>query len=242
VRGLSLALFLAACGAGDVPADPDASLEPDAPLPDGLVVRNYFPLAVGASWTYQVTDPLFPGAPAETKVQTVEAFEDVGGEKAGVMAFRLKTVKPGDETITWQETTSTGLTIRHREREFTVVGASSSLRADNFYYPYKLRVDGTMDHVVANAVWETMHEEKVYDSSAPAGKTIAKTERWTVIAVDEMITVPAGTFTTLRVRRQTLVGAGGGEGADKTYWFAEGIGKIKETGGQTEELAAYSLP
>ena len=57
-----------------------------------------------------------------------------------------------------------------------------------------------------------------------------------------MVTVPAGTFSTIRLRRQVLVGAGGGEGADKTFWFAEGIGKIKETGGQTEELSAYSLP
>ena len=100
-------LVVGACGTGDVPADPDAGI--DAPLPDGLAVKIFFPLAVGASWTYQVTDPQFPGAPATTKVQSVEAFEDVGGEKAGVMAFRLKTVKPGDEVITWQETTSTGL-------------------------------------------------------------------------------------------------------------------------------------
>jgi hypothetical protein len=230
----------AACGTGDVPADPDAMI--DAALPDGFVAKIYFPLQVGASWTYAVTDPAFPGAPAEMKTQTVEAFEDVGGEKAGVMAFRLKTVKPGDEVITWQENTQLGLTIRHREREFTVVGTSVSLRADNFFFPFKLRVDGTDPHTAANAVWETMHEEKVYDSSAPAGKTIAKTERWTIEAVGEMVTVPAGTFTTIRVRRVTLVGAGGDEGADKTYWFAEGVGKIKETGGQTEELAAYSLP
>ena len=29
---------------------------------------------------------------------------------------------------------------------------------------------------------------------------------------------------------------------DKTVWVARGVGKIKETGGQTEELASFSIP
>jgi hypothetical protein len=234
-----LALALAACGTTDPMGTPDAASDP---VDASLTATIYFPYAIGASWTYQVTDPLFPSAPPTTKVQTVEAFEDVGGEKAGVVAFRLKTVRPGREVITWQVNTPAGLAVRHREKEFDVVGESSSLRADNFFLPYKLRVDGSEAHVAAGVTWDTMHDEHIFDASAPGGKTISKTERWTVEAVGEMVTVPAGTFSTIRVRRQVIVGAGGDPGADKTFWFTEGVGKIKESGGQIEELASYSLP
>ena len=30
-------------------------------------------------------------------------------------------------------------------------------------------------------------------------------------------------------------------GADKIYWYAKGVGKVKEIGGQTEELTFYEL-
>ena len=51
------------------------------------------------------------------------------------------------------------------------------------------------------------------------------------------LTVPAGTFTCLHLHK---VGTDDST-AQKDYWFARGVGKIKESGGQTEELASYSL-
>jgi hypothetical protein len=58
------------------------------------------------------------------------------------------------------------------------------------------------------------------------------------MAVDEPVTVPAGTFNCLRVRRR----ASQQDGSDKTYWFAKGVGKVKEVGGQTEELTSVTIP
>ena len=63
-----------------------------------------------------------------------------------------------------------------------------------------------------------------------------KTENWTVEAVDVQISVGAGTFTCLQIRKQD---AGGG--VDKVYWFARGVGKIKETGGQEEALSTFDV-
>jgi hypothetical protein len=55
-----------------------------------------------------------------------------------------------------------------------------------------------------------------------------------------MVTVPAGTFTTVHVQRVS----GSGSTKQKDYWFAKGVGKVKETGGgqQNEELMSYSIP
>ena len=54
-------------------------------------------------------------------------------------------------------------------------------------------------------------------------------------AVGESVTVPAGTFT------DTVVLEKIGGSVLKTYWFARGVGKVKETGGQTEELVEYGV-
>jgi hypothetical protein len=32
-----------------------------------------------------------------------------------------------------------------------------------------------------------------------------------------------------------------GSSTAKTYWYVRGIGKVKETGGQTEELVSYEV-
>jgi hypothetical protein len=47
------------------------------------------------------------------------------------------------------------------------------------------------------------------------------------------VTVPAGTFTTLRVHR-TDSGA--------TAWFARGVGKVKQVSSSKVELVSFSIP
>ena len=59
-------------------------------------------------------------------------------------------------------------------------------------------------------------------------------DRWTVLANDVTLTVPAGTFeNVIHVRK---VGS-----SSKEYWYARGVGKLKETGTQTEELVEYQV-
>jgi len=85
------------------------------------------------------------------------------------------------------------------------------------------------------ASWHVAYTEVTTDS-ANVMTTIAKDETWTVEATAESVTVPAGTFTAVRLHKVTS-GA-----ADKMFWFVAGVGKVKETGDQTEELVAYTLP
>jgi hypothetical protein len=72
--------------------------------------------------------------------------------------------------------------------------------------------------------------------SHPGDTTTTKDEVWMVEAVDEMLTVSAGTFLTLRVRKTTS------GNADNTYWFAKGVGKVQEMGEQVETLTSYLIP
>ena len=66
----------------------------------------------------------------------------------------------------------------------------------------------------------------IYDAQA--------SDRW-FVERREMVTVPAGTFDALVLRKVSVAAA------EKTYWYAPGVGKVKETGGQTEELTEYEV-
>jgi hypothetical protein len=227
---LSLSIFATmstACG-DDAPSDVDAS--PPVECATALSER-FLPLSVGISWTYDVTDLSAPGLPSVQKDNSVEAYEDIGGRKAGTMAFRLRTEKDNGYTLSWQEDRCTSV-VRHREQSYDSAGLMES---DQFYMPAKLRVDEGTEHMVPGASWTVSYQEVEVDPVA-GETTVSKDETWSVVAVGESVTVPAGTFSTLHVRKVTS-----GD-ADKQFWFAAGVGKIKEEGEQREELRAFTQP
>lgn len=226
--GLALAalsaLSLAACGGSDTSSTVDASIGSDG----RPVAGRMLPMAVGDSWTYAVTPT---GMPSVQKTSTVQAFEDVGGTKAGVMAFRVRTEKVDGATVSWQADTGTSV-VRHREQVFDLAGVMTS---EQYYTPSKLRVDDV--HLTTGATWVDTYTEETRNVASGVVTPIAKTETWTVEADAEAVTVPAGTFVCVRLRRTGAAGA-----ADKRYWFSPGVGKVKEVGaGSTEELVSYTL-
>jgi hypothetical protein len=224
IRVLLFASLLAAAACGGGEGDPDAVICETS--------GRYLELTTGATWAYRVTDA---SNVRTDKTQTVGPFEDVGGDKAGTMAFRLTTTKGAlgnGLTISWQEDTGSGV-IRHREQDM-----SGSTQSDEIYAPFRTRIDETPAHTATGAAWQENYTETVTVTGLPP-MMIAKVEDWSVIAVDEVVSVPAGTFCALHVHRESM--AGGIDGSVKDYWFARGVGKVKETGvNQTEELASYS--
>ncbi len=191
---------------------------------------DFFPLAVGNTWTYRVTD--LATSATKSKSSTVEDFEIVGGGKS-VMAYRIRTDKMTGETVSWQRVNGEVLE-RHREQSFDA-GAMST---DELYEPYKLRLDETAARTALNASWQNTYTEEITDYTAGGlQSTNSKTDTWTVVATDASVTVPAGTFTCLELRKVTA-----GSGVTKTYWFADGVGKVKEEGGGSrEELDSFEL-
>jgi hypothetical protein len=190
----------------------------------------YFPLAVGAEWTYLITDTATTAT--KQKTTTIEAFEKVGGDKSGVTAYRIRTDKLSGETVSWQRVNGDVLE-RHREQSFD----NGDMTREEYYEPFKLRLDESAAHIATSAAWTDTYSERAIDYAAGGTtSTSGKSDQWSVVAVEEQLTVPAGTYTCLHLHKLST-------GSDKHYWFAKDVGKIKESGGgQTEELVSYDPP
>jgi hypothetical protein len=215
----------------------------------------WLPLKVGNHWTYQVTDV---DGTISAKIQGVVAEEPVGGvgDSKDTRAFKLVTgnkfADPNGD-VSYQALVGSRFV---RFRELSVDGKTGALKKEQYFAdPWKLRVDVSATNTTAGASWAEAYTEfgidtpkaGALDAAAPSddagvnppdGGLVTTTsqiqESWQVLAADQLITVPAGTFKTLVTNRIA-------EGTNKTFWFARGVGKVKETGigEQTEELTGY---
>jgi hypothetical protein len=223
---ISLVLASSACGSLD--PKPDTTPE-DA----GTPARVLLPLETGNRFTYRVTD----GDAVETKIQTVGELEPVGGSgpHADIMAFRVTTTRGVDgtnETVSFQGYAGSRV-VRYREQAYNAT--TGDLDIEEHWHPYKLRVDQAEEYLEDGATFlETYDETKLVPGEEPT--TASRSDRWTVLAASETVTVPAGTFEALKVNRVSS-----SQGAVKTYWFVENVGKVKEEGGQLEELERYEV-
>jgi hypothetical protein len=170
-------------------------------------------------------------------VTTIEAREVVGGEgpHREVSAFRVVTLKgtnSNDKTVSYQDEVDDRV-IRYRELSYSAT--SGELKLDEYWDPWKLHVDGTAEHRHTGATWvQTYTEYKLPVNGDPSSAVVSDT--WTVLSDDEVIEVPAGEFHTIVFQKTSE-----DSGSVKTYWYAPGVGKIKEAGSQTEELESYTL-
>jgi len=219
---LSVCLALVACG-GD---------EPGGAASDAAVIATsgpILPFKEGNTWTYKVTGD----GEVSNKVTTIGAAEAVGGTgpHAAATAFKVVTKKGAtDQTLSWQAVDGERV-VRYREQAFHE--GTGELEEEEHWDPAKLHIDGSPAHTAAGASWLESYQETKLPVGKPASTETAR-DRWTVDAVDQVITVPAGTF-----RAIVFIKAGGS--TLKTYWYVPGVGKVKETGGQTEELVSYKV-
>lgn len=191
----------------------------------------YQPLTVGATWTYKVDDK---GVKYD-KVNLVEALEDVGGQHAGVMAYRVRTTVPSESQLTWYQVSGTQV-LRLRDQDLDMT--SGAVKSEDWYVPSRLRVDESPDKMMVGATWTLMYMD-MHTSLTKGSSTTSETDGWKVEAIDETVTVPAGSFLALR-----LTHVDQSDGSTKSYWFARGVGKVREatTAGHIEELASYQVP
>jgi hypothetical protein len=212
-----------ACGSEDPSKNNDqGGSQSDAPL---------LPWVSGNTWTYEVTQD----AEVTTKVTTVGDEEPIGGSGpfSEQVANKVVTQKQSgaDETISWQSLDGDRV-VRHREQAFSA--STDELELEEHWDPFKLHIDWSPEHTQVGASWLEEYQE----TKLPIGDTAStstRRDRWSVIAVGEEVEVPAGTFT------DTVVFQKVGGSTPKTYWYVRGVGKVKETGGQTEELVSFEL-
>lgn len=206
-------------------------------MPGGPTSAAYFRWKVGNSWTYRVTDPT---KGVSMKVNTIDKMEPVGGKfPMPMQASALLTTKKGKgdavDTQTWQNLVD-GVVVRYREVNFKSSGGMSVPNEEVIYQPSKLRLDGTDAHTKLGASWTDVYSETRYPLPTGAPTTKMHADKWSVVAVDESVTVPKGTFKCLH-----LLHVADTTGERKEYWFARGVGKVKEKGAQTEELVELSV-
>lgn len=206
---------------GDVEVRDDAGSVKDS--------RPLMPWKEGNRWTYRVLS----NGVETTKVVTIGAQEPVGGTgpNSEKIAFKVVTTKgASDRTESWRAVLGQRV-VRYRELSFSAT--TQQVNVEEHWDPYKIYVDGSDERIAEGASWVEEYQE----TKQPVGlaaTTLTKRDRWTVDSPREEVTVPAGTF-------QAIVLQKAGGTSIKTYWFVPGVGKVKETGGQTEELVSYEV-
>jgi len=218
MRSLSFLLFvLVGCGSGGGDEPACAGVDPS---------MRYEPWSAGAVWSYKLTDPTGVLPVALDKRTTVMAPRDIGGVHAGKLAF-LVHVEQMKGTKDVYEAAEGDLDVRYKTEFFDDAGVKTGTDVDQ---PYRLRLDESCAHTKTGAQWS-----ETYTETSTPGTTSTKTEQWLVVSEAEPITVAAGAYTALHVRRTS----NGGRVQD--YWYVLGVGKVKETGGgQEEELMSFT--
>lgn len=194
------------------------------------VTGRYVPLVVGARWTWNGFDTL--SGLTGVVDSTVEARETLTGAKSGIVAFRVRNKTLGGATVNWQQDTGTAI-VRHREQFLDSAGA---VQSDHLYAPSKIRLDESAARTALNARWTETYSDTVTAPTTAAPLTVSAS--WVVEAVNETVTVPAGTFSCLRVHSVQT----GGAAYDSTFWFARNVGKVKEEGTEVRQLTSYFIP
>lgn len=250
--GLAGLLALAAfstlgCVGGGAPSDPyDIGRTPsvassggasslEGPTPAAGSKQSHFPLVDGTSWTYHHTSPL---ADPWDETDTVVATEYQGAE-----AFVLS----DQEDAQGEQTHSTHVIAGTRVlRAFKAIEVGNVVAVTTTYDPAFLRYDEAW---TTNGQSVTLDDDWTQNcvvassasSCAPgAVKLGTTTHTYTVLDVAAKLTVPAGTFTTVKVQRDNVTSP-----ETKLFWFAAGVGKVREENpatGAVTELSAYEIP
>jgi hypothetical protein len=222
---------------GSSPSEGDGGAEPEADAQsddeeDGSAsvddMASLLPFKEGNRWTYRVAG----GTGMSMKVTTVGPLEKVGGmgPNKDKMAFKVTTMKGSDKTVSWQAVEGTSV-LRYREVAYSAMTGMAEL--EEHWVPSKLHIHSAPEFKKAGHKWVEMYQEtKTMTGMAPVTDTAA--DNWSVDGVDVSVTVPAGTF-------KAVVFVKASPSGQKTYWYVPGVGKVKETGGQTEELASFEI-
>ncbi|HLT31637.1 MAG TPA: hypothetical protein VK013_16485 [Myxococcaceae bacterium] len=227
--GVLLGAVLAALvGCGGEPLPGNQTPKPGHELPPeddggGEASTSLYPLTVGSSWTYRITDDV---EVFEKEIEVLERGPVPDG--SGVTAARVHSTQPHLAEDSWMVERD-GLVFRVFEEDFR----DDMLLRTTTWTPAIMKSVAT----AREAGWaESFTSEETV--AFPSGETQveAQTYVWRVVGV-ESVTVPAGTFEAVKIERVR---------PDKpeklrTYWLVEGVGKVKETGERLEELLKYEV-
>jgi hypothetical protein len=217
---------LAGCGSDAAPNDNTGGA--------GSATEPLLPWALGNSWTYRVTEA---GAVSE-KTTTVTEQTKVGGvgtfaDTTAYLVVTMKGTDKKDKTESYQAPDSANPDRIVRYRELSYGATTGALQLEEYWQPPRMHIDGTKA-TATDATWIDAYTEFKLPVGGQASPGAETHDQWIVLAVDEPVDVPSGHFP----HAVHLQKSGG---STKEYWYVRGVGKVRETGGQTEELIDYKL-
>lgn len=251
-----LALLLAACGGGEPSPEPGAATEPveatESPETGGvtgLCANEYQPLAEGSTWTYDRTDAdgsdMYTTTVSELRA---DGFTFTHSFESTVITQLWACTPDGLSALEYSD-----------GPEASVIGGGFSanietLSATGVSFPKEL---------APGVSWEQTYDvQGTISMSGGLEGTAAGTVTHSFTAIgEETVTVPAGSFTAMRVEgTNTISFVGNVAGVaipieiqgTTVIWWARGIGMVRSEsdlaveGGEpfvgTVELLSYSLP
>ncbi len=190
---------------------------------------DYFPLAKGVQWVYNETDHA-TNAILGVTTKTITSQKAVNGKNTWIQ----ETTQTNTQTFKYSYLFDDGQVVTRLKQEL-YQNADKSMIDYRMYDPGFIRLDRTL-----LKTGDTRQETHVIEEYDPNGKKLSsKTKQytWIVEAVDAKVTVPAGTFTCLVIKRVE-------NGGDyKRFSYAADVGKVKEEGvDENEELKSYTIP
>lgn len=202
------------------PVQPPETPTPEAPL-------SLWPLTTGSSWTYRITDPVKGVFDKQVEVlgpQPIPGTTDM-------TATLVRSVQPHLEERSWQIELQNGVVVRLREEDLkgdAVVRVTTWSPATVKSLAQPKQQGWTYESTIRELM--RMDDGRVEEKE--------RTYVWRVLAVNETVTVPAGTFTNaIRVQRDRP----DKEGKERLYWLVPGLGKVKEDGERLEELVSHDV-
>lgn len=187
---------------------------------------RYLPYQAGYSWTYRVTDLI--GGDVFTKTQSLTA---------GTGDLIVQTTnKANGSTVSSLEVIQNATqdaVVRLEQEDRSGIG---DLERTTTYVAGQTRLDEHPDRIALDATWQETYTATVVEvTGVPPDMSTERTDTWTVLGVDVDCSAPFGDFSCLHVRRVRTVA--GTQTSNKEFFFAKGIGKVKEANGsQLEEL------
>ena len=196
------------------------------------LAASYLPLEVGAVWRYAITRD--DGRRGEGVV-SVDGV-DYGGPNGGMAEYRVREDLLDANHLELGGARGERVVLEQEE----IDDRAGNVVDEESYDPPITVVDERADRLAVGAKWP-----EAFINTAPNAKGHPKSKRaeakWEVESVTDQVSVPAGTFTCLRLRR-----------AQKHHpplisWYAKGVGLVKQEGAgplgdQTLALMATRLP
>ncbi|HLK89643.1 MAG TPA: hypothetical protein VKZ18_07110 [Polyangia bacterium] len=191
---------------------------------------RYLPLEVGEVWRYAIVADDGRHGTGTVSVDGV----DYGGSNGAVPEYRLREDLLDGTVWVWDDQEAERVACEQEE----IDDRTGTVLAEETFDPPLTVLDEQLPHLAPGAKWP-----ETFLATTPNAKGRPKSRRaevkWEVEALADPVTVPAGTFTCLRVRRTWK------HHPAIVSWYAKGVGLIKQTGAGAlgdETLALLAAP